>query len=311
MHIALIFPGQGSQSIGMLSELSTQFPIVTKIFSQASDVLHYDLWDLVQNGPAEKLDQTEFTQPALLAADIAVWECWKLSGGKNPHFLAGHSLGEYAALVAAQAIDFNDGISLVAARGKYMQSAVPDNAGAMAAIVGLEDQTVIDICQQASQAGIVSPANYNSVGQIVIAGEIKAVEKAILLAEEKGAKIAKKIPVSVPSHCTLMQPAADKMAEKLKSIHVKAPQIPVIQNADVKFFDSPDKIKEALIHQLISPVRWVETIQYMIDHDIKTFYECGPGKVLAGLNRRISREVCSKSLHTKSEIEAAKKNTGE
>jgi len=302
---ALLFPGQGSQSIGMLSELSKQSPIVQKIFSEASSILHYDLWDLTQNGPIEKLDQTEFTQPALLAADIAVWECWKFWGGKNPQFLAGHSLGEYAALVCAGAIDFKDAISLVSHRGKAMQSAVADNAGAMAAIVGLEDAVVVEICRQASSVGIVSPANYNSIGQIVIAGETAAVEKAIELSKNAGAKLAKKIAVSVPSHCALMQSAAVSMAEKLKSINIKKPMIPVIQNADVKSFEAPDDIRDALIRQLTSPVRWVETIQTMIEKNCKLFLECGPGKVLSGLNKRISREISTEGLLSELEIKAA------
>lgn len=293
---ALLFPGQGSQATGMLSDLSEKFPLVKNIFSEASDVLHYDLWDLVQNGPVEKLDQTEFTQPALLAADIAVYECWKLRSEKAPHYLAGHSLGEYAALVAASAIQFKDAISLVSYRGKYMQSAVGENAGAMAAIVGLDDAVVEEICRNAAKVGIVSAANYNSIGQIVIAGETAAVENAIELAKAAGAKIAKKIPVSVPSHCALMQSAADEMALKLKTVEIKSPQIPVIQNADVKSFQTPVEITDALVRQLISPVRWVETIQYLMGQNVKQFYECGPGTVLAGLNKRISREITTESL---------------
>jgi [acyl-carrier-protein] S-malonyltransferase len=294
-HFSLLFPGQGSQSLGMLSDLSEKFPIVQKIFSDASAVLHYDLWDLVQHDE-NKLNQTEFTQPALLAADVAMYECWKLSHDEKPAFFAGHSLGEYAALVCADAIAFQDAITLVAARGKYMQDAVPAGSGAMAAIVGLDDHDVVEICKQASDSGVVSPANYNSIGQIVIAGENLAVEKAIVLAQEKGAKIAKKIPVSVPSHCPLMQSAADHMSEKLKSIDIKTPRIPVIQNADVAFYDSADQIRDALIRQLTLPVRWVETIQYMMNHNVNTFLECGPGKVLCGLNKRISREIVCESV---------------
>ncbi len=290
---AFLFPGQGSQSVGMLAELNTQFPAIKNIFSKASDVLGYDLWDLTQNGPVEKLDQTEFTQPALLAADVALWECWKSLNKPMPAMLAGHSLGEYAALVAADALDFKDAISLVSLRGQYMQSAVEPGAGAMAAIVGLEDDVVVQICRD---VGAVSPANYNSIGQIVIAGESAAVEKAIELAKTAGAKIAKKIPVSVPSHCVLMQSAADKMAEKLKSVSIKTPAIPVIQNADVKSFESNDDIRDALIRQLTLPVRWVETIQYMMQKNIFSFYECGPGNVLAGLNKRISREISTESV---------------
>lgn len=295
-QFSFLFPGQGSQSVGMLSELSEKFPIIKNTFSNASDVLHYDLWDLAQNGPAEKLDQTEFTQPALLAADVALWECWKSLNKPMPVMLAGHSLGEYAALVAADALDFQDAVSLVSLRGQYMQSAVKPGEGAMAAIVGLEDHAVVEICKNAAEIGIVSPANYNSIGQIVIAGETPAVEKAIELAKNAGAKIAKKIPVSVPSHCVLMQSAAEKMAEKLKTISIKTPQISVIQNADVKSFESAEAIRDALIRQLTLPVRWVETIQHMMQKNIVSFYECGPGSVLVGLNKRISREIESKGI---------------
>lgn len=293
---AFLFPGQGSQSVGMLSDLSEKFPLIKNIFSNASDVLHYDLWHLVQNGPVEKLDQTEYTQPALLAADIALWECWKSLHKPMPAMLAGHSLGEYAALVAANALDFHDAISLVALRGQYMQSAVKPGEGAMAAIVGLEDSAVIEACKNAAEIGIVSPANYNSIGQIVIAGETAAVEKAIELAKNAGAKIAKKIPVSVPSHCVLMQSAAEKMAEKLKSVSIKTPTMPVIQNADVASFESNDDIRDALIRQLTLPVRWVETIQYMMQKNIMSFYECGPGSVLTGLNKRISRDMTTENI---------------
>lgn len=290
-HFAFLFPGQGSQSVGMLSDLSARFPSVKKTFDKASSILGYDLWDLTQQGPAEKLDQTEFTQPALLAADVAVWECWRSINQNNPQFFAGHSLGEYAALVCAESIAFEDAISLVSYRGKYMQSAVPENTGAMAAIVGLEDDVVAAVCDQASDIGLVSAANFNSLGQVVIAGEVTAVEKAIELAKTAGAKIAKKIPVSVPSHCALMQPAADQMTEKLASIDIKKPIVPVIQNADVAHFETAQAIRAALVKQLISPVRWVETIQYMMKNDCHLFFECGPGKVLSGLNKRISRDI--------------------
>jgi [acyl-carrier-protein] S-malonyltransferase len=282
MTTALIFPGQGSQSLGMLKELSENFAEVKNIFNRASTILQYDLWDLVQNGPVERLDQTEFTQPALLAADMAVFAHWKSTNAETPAFFAGHSLGEYAALVAAESLSFEDGIAMVAKRGQYMQAAAH---GAMAAILGLDDATVIGIC--AETAGVVSPANFNSIGQIVIAGEESAVDNAIELAKKHGAKIAKKIPVSVPSHCMLMQPAAEKMASLLKSVTIKKPIIPVIHNFDVKTHDNPDNIRDALVQQLIAPVRWVETIQWMRAQGVTAFFECGPGKVLTGLNKRI------------------------
>lgn len=281
-QLALLFPGQGSQSVGMLKELSETFDGVKKTFDRASTVLGYDLWDLAQNGPAERLDQTEFTQPALLAADIAVFEHWKTVETTKPAFFAGHSLGEYAALVAAESIAFEDAVALVAARGQTMQAAP---AGAMAAILGLDDEAVIAIC--AETAGVVSPANFNSIGQVVIAGEVPAVEHALVLAKERGAKIAKKIPVSVASHCMLMQSAAQRMTEKLASVTIKKPVIPVVHNFDVKTHDAPEAIRQALIQQLISPVRWVETIHFIRAQGVSTFFECGPGKVLTGLNKRI------------------------
>ena len=285
MLTALLFPGQGSQSVGMLAELAAQHSQVQEIFSTASDILHYDLWALTQNGPEEQLNQTEFTQPALLAADIAVFECWKINNTEKPAFLAGHSLGEYAALVAAESLSFKDAIALVAARGKYMQEAVLPGKGAMAAIVGLSDEAVVDICAQV--AGVVSPANFNAIGQVVIAGEVEAVLTAIDLAKQQGAKLAKQIPVSVPSHCMLMQSAADKMAEKLQTTVIKKPLIPVIHNVDVKTHDNPADIRTALIEQLIAPVQWVKTIQWIAAQGVTNFVECGPGKVLMGLNKRI------------------------
>ena len=291
---AFLFPGQGSQFVGMLSAEFSSSACIKKIFSRASDVLHYDLWDLVKNGPAEKLDQTEYTQPALLAANVALWEDWCDKNTEKPAFLAGHSLGEYAALVCAESIIFEDAILLVSQRGHYMQSAVAPGSGAMAAIVGLSDDTVATVCEKSG--GIVSPANYNSIGQVVIAGETCAVEKAILIAREAGAKIAKKIPVSVPSHCVLMQSAADQMAQVLKSIRIKIPLIPVIHNVDAVFYHSSEKIRDALVRQLTSPVRWVETIQYLISQGVTQFYECGPGSVLCGLNKRISRDTICRSL---------------
>ncbi|OGT51800.1 MAG: [acyl-carrier-protein] S-malonyltransferase [Gammaproteobacteria bacterium RIFCSPHIGHO2_12_FULL_42_13] len=279
--IALLFPGQGSQSVGMMSALQG----AETFFQTASSLLGYDLWNLVQNGPEERLNQTELTQPALLVADIVFYHQWKSTHSTPPAYLAGHSLGEYAALVVAESIAFEDAVLLVAARGKYMQEAVLPGKGAMAAIVGLPDAEVIDIC--AMVAGVVSPANFNSVGQVVVAGETEAVTTAIQLAKEKGAKIAKLIPVSVPSHCVLMQSAADRLAEDLSKITIKKPVIPVIQNVDVKMHNDPAAIRQALIQQITQPVRWVETIQWMAAQGVEDFVECGPGRVLTGLNKRI------------------------
>ena len=287
MKFAMVFPGQGSQSVGMLSALSEEYPIIKSYFETASAVLAYDLWALVTQGPKEQLDQTEFTQPALLTADVALYQLWIELQGSIPTMMAGHSLGEYSALVAAQALKFEDAVSLVAKRGQYMQQAVQPGEGAMAAIIGLDDAAIQQVCQDAEQEQVVSPANYNSIGQTVVAGSAEAVDRAIVLAKERGAKIAKRIPVSVPSHCGLMQPAAEKLSSDLKAISIEAPKIPVIQNAIAGVLDEPEAIRQALIDQLTNPVRWVETVQQLAENGIEHAVECGPGKVLAGLNKRI------------------------
>lgn len=305
MNFAIIFPGQGSQSIGMLYDLAQEKPTIKKSFDQASNVLGYDLWELVQAGPKEKLDQTQFTQPALLAADIAIFECWKELGGPLPTMMAGHSLGEYAALVAANALNFEDAIKLVANRGRYMQEAVAEGEGAMAAIIGLDEQQVESLCQEAAKGEIISPANYNSQGQIVIAGQANAVNRAIALAKDKGAKIAKLIPVSVPSHCALMKAAAERLAVDLAQVNIVKPEIAVIHNHDVSVHHSPQEIRDALVTQLVSPVRWVETIQFMFNRGINLWLECGPGKVLAGLNKRIVRAGNVLSINTLESITAS------
>lgn len=299
---SLVFPGQGSQSVGMLAELDKTFSQVAATFEEASEVFGQDLWALSQEGPAEKLDQTAYTQPALLAADIAVWRCWQIKTDLLPSVVAGHSLGEYAALVCAGALSFSDAIALVADRGRFMQEAVLPGQGAMAAVIGLDDAKVAELCQIASQTGVVSPANFNSIGQVVIAGETSAVDHAIELAKNAGARMAKTIPVSVPSHCALMKPAADQMAEKLKNVTFHKPMIPVIHNVDVKTYDTPEAIRSALIAQLVQPVRWVETIQAMMAQQIYTYFECGPNRVLSGLNKRISKDICTQGLLNEQEI---------
>lgn len=304
-QIAFLFPGQGSQSVGMLSELAAAFPLVQETFAQASAVLGYDLWALVQSNPDDKLNQTAYTQPALLAADVAVWRCWQALGGEQPAFMAGHSLGEYAALVCAGSLSFEDGLALVAARGQFMQAAVAPGVGSMAAVIGLDDAAVQSLCDAASSVGLVSPANYNSVGQVVVAGETAAVDYVIEHAKSAGARMATKIPVSVPSHCVLMQPAADKMMEKLANVTFKTPQIPVVHNADVKTHDKDEAIRDVLVRQLVSPVRWVETIQYIQAAGVAQCLESGPGKVLAGLNKRISRELTTKCLQQPEDLKAA------
>ena len=287
---AIVFPGQGSQAVGMLKELAATYPQVQNTYNEASEVLGYDLWDLTQNGPEEKLNQTEFTQPALLAGGVSVWRVWLLKNNTLPVFLAGHSLGEYSALVAASALTFKDAVKLVAARGRFMQDAY-HGEGAMVAIVGLPDDMIKKVCDESAQSEVLVVANYNSTGQTVLAGSLSAANRAVEKAKILGAKIAKVLPVSVPSHCILMKPAADKLNQMLQTITINTPQIPVIQNADVVFYDDPQKIRDALVCQLYSPVRWVETVQYMIKYGVKTILECGPGKVLTGLNKRISGEI--------------------
>ncbi len=290
--IAFVFPGQGSQSLGMLAELSQVFPQVVATFSEASAIVQRDLWQIAQQGPQEQLNQTEITQPLMLAADIAVYRCWQARTQVQPSVLAGHSLGEYAALVVAGVLSFADAVRLVAKRGEYMQAAVPAGAGAMAAIVGLSDQDLNQICEQVAQADVVAPANFNSIGQTVIAGEAAAVDRAIEAAKLAGAKIAMRIPVSVPSHCSLMQPAAEKLSEDLQGITLSVPKRVVLHNVNASACNQVSLIPALLVDQLVSPVRWVEIIQYMVtEYGINTIIECGAGKVLAGLIKRINRNL--------------------
>lgn len=286
--IAFIFPGQGSQALGMLSEFAGHYPLIQETFAQASQVLKFDLWQLCQQGPLSALNQTENTQPALLAASVALWRIWLQQRGVKPLYMAGHSLGEYSALVCAGALDFLSAVRLVAERGRLMQAAVPVGKGAMAAIVGLDNNQLRSLCDSLAEGQVLAPANYNSIGQTVVAGDSAAVDRLVTNAKQAGAKLAKRIPVSVPSHCALMKPSAEHLAETLQTIHFSAPQIPVVNNVDVEIEDDPIQIKKALVKQLYYPVRWVEIIQWMEQEKIDEFIECGPGKVLAGLNKRIS-----------------------
>ncbi len=307
MSLAFVFPGQGSQSVGMLTDLATHFPQVQSTFSEASDALGYDLWQLVSAGPAELLNETHRTQPAMLAAGIAVWRSWQSISDVTPSYLAGHSLGEYSALVAAEAISFADAIKLVEQRGQFMQQAVPAGEGAMAAILGLDDDLVREICATAAAKGIAEAVNFNSPGQVVIAGAVDAINSAIEIAKEKGAKRALLLPVSVPSHCALMKPAAEKLANVLENIIFKHPTIPVIHNVSVTSVDNKNDIKQLLVEQLYSPVRWVETVQFLAEQGVNTIVECGPGKVLAGLTKRIDKSVMGLPMFDQASLEKVQK----
>lgn len=289
MALAFVFPGQGSQSIGMLAELGQAEPIVLQTFEEASEVLGYDLWRLLQEGPVEELNATERTQPAMLAAGVAVWRVWRKRGGPAPTVMSGHSLGEFTALVCADALDFAAAVDLVRFRGKIMQEAVPAGRGAMAAILGLEDAQIQKVCHEASKGQVVEPVNFNAPGQVVIAGNVEAVERAIELAGQHGAKRAIPLPVSVPAHSALMRPAARRLEERLEEVEVRTPLVPEIYTVDVRTHGSPQAIRSALVQQLYSPVLWVDTVRAMVAHGVDAIVECGPGKILTGLNRRIER----------------------
>lgn len=295
MKFAFVFPGQGSQSVGMMAGFD-DLQVVRDTFTEASDILKQDIWALVTEGPAEALNQTVNTQPAMLTAGIAVYRAWRELGGAVPAVMAGHSLGEYSALAAAGALSFAEALPLVRFRAQAMQEAVAEGVGAMAAILGLEDEIVKALCAEAAQNEVLEAVNFNSPGQVVIAGNKAAVERGMVLAKAKGAKRALPLPVSVPSHCALMQPAADRLAQYLESVNVLSPQVPVLQNADVARFDAPDAIKAALVKQLHRPVRWVETLSSMAKEGVQLAAECGPGKVLLGLNKRISANMQQHAL---------------
>ena len=291
VNFAMVFPGQGSQSVGMLGAFDEAFPVVRPTYAEASGVLGYDLWRLVQAGPETELDRTERTQPALLAAGVALWRLWREQGGASPSMMAGHSLGEYTALVCAGALEFTDAVALVADRGRYMQDAVPRGAGAMAAILGLEDEQVLAACEQAAQGEVVSAANFNAPGQVVVAGAAAAVQRAVEAARSAGAKRAVVLAVSVPSHCALMRPAAVRLTERLAGLAIRAPGIPVVHNVDAAPRSDADGIREALAAQLHRPVRWAECVRAMASRGASAYVEAGPGKVLSALNRRIVAEA--------------------
>lgn len=304
--LAFVFPGQGSQSLGMLAEHGAQQPLIIDTFAEASTALGYDLWALCQQGPQELLNQTDKTQPAILAASIALWRLWLAEGGGAPSFVAGHSLGEYSALVAAQSLGFADALRLVERRGQLMQQAVPAGQGAMAAILGLDDAEVMAACAEAELGEVVSAVNFNAPGQVVIAGSGAAVERAIAACKAHGAKRAMPLPVSVPSHCALMRPAAEQFAQSLGEISWQAPQIPLVQNVSAALVVDLDTLKRDLLAQLYSPVRWVESIQCLAAQGVTDLLECGPGKVLGGLNKRCVKELNNYNLDNPEAFAAAR-----
>ncbi len=303
--LAFVFPGQGSQSLGMLAELSELHPQLRDSFAEASDGAGVDLWALSQGGPEEMLNRTEYTQPALLAASVALWRLWLAQGGARPALLAGHSLGEYSALVAAGALSLRDGAHLVRLRGQLMQDAAPAGVGAMAAVIGAEDALVEEVCAQAAGSQVVVPANYNSPGQVVIGGDAAAVDRALALLAERGVRKTVKLAVSVPSHTPLMREAANRLAEAMRGMAWHAPHLPVVQNVDAKVHDGVDAIRQALVEQLYLPVRWTGCVQALAARGATRVAECGPGKVLTGLIKRIDKSLDGRALATPADFATA------
>ena len=305
MSTAFIFPGQGSQSIGMMNALAESSKNIQDTFTEASSVLGYDLWELVTDGPAEKLNSTEYTQPAMLTAGVATWRTWLEAGGTSPDLMAGHSLGEYTALVCAGAMNFTDAVALVSDRARFMQQAVPEGEGAMAAILGLDDDDVRKLCQENAADEVLQAVNYNAPGQVVVAGSASAVGRLVDNAKAAGAKRALQLPVSVPSHCALMQPASVRMSERLKEVTISQAQVPVIHNVNVQTAADEEEVRQLLARQISEPVRWVETINSMNEKGVTQLVECGPGKVLCGLSKRINRDISCIPLITKYSITTA------
>ena len=305
-QLAFVFPGQGSQSIGMLSELAARHALVRDAFAEASEGAGVDLWTLSQDGPDTQLNSTEFTQPALLAAGVATWRAWQAENGAQPALLAGHSLGEYAALVAAGAVSLHDGAKLVRLRGQFMQNAAPAGTGAMAAVLGAEDALVLEVCTLASgDDAIVVPANFNSPGQIVIGGHAAAVDRALQLLAERGVRKAVKLAVSVPSHTPLMREAANRLSEAMNAMAWSAPDRPVVQNVDGEVHDTVQSVRDALVRQLYLPVQWTGCVQALAARGATRIAECGPGKVLAGLVKRIDKTIDARAIGTPAEMDAA------
>lgn len=304
-HSAWVFPGQGSQSLGMLADLAAEYPLIIETFAEASAALGKDLWQLAQHGPEAEMNATENTQPLLLTAGIAVWRVWLGQGGAQPSYLAGHSLGEYTALVAAGVLSLADGVRLVAERGRLMQAAVPAGQGGMAAILGLEDAQVIAACAEAAQGEVVSAVNFNSPGQVVIAGTAAAVERAMAVCKAAGAKRALPLPVSAPSHCALMLPAAEQLSERLAALDLHAPVIPVVQNVAARVEADLPALRDALVRQLHSPVLWAQSVERLAGLGVTRFIESGPGKVLTGLDKRIAKDAAHLSVDTAEGLKAA------
>ena len=305
MGFAAVFPGQGSQSVGMLADLADAFPAVERTFAEASEALGYDLWRLCRKGPEERLNATECTQPAMLAAGVAVWRTWLGRGGAEPRIMAGHSLGEYSALVCADAVAFPDAVALVAARGRYMQEAVPSGEGAVAAVIGLGDDDVDAVCRAAAEVEVVCPVNFNAPGQVVLAGHAGAVARALELAREAGARRAILLPLSVPVHSPLMEPAAERFRSCLEAVEFRAPAVPVVANIGVEPHGGPASIRERLVRQLHSPVPWTATVRRLAETGVDAVLEAGPGRVLAGLNRRIDRGMAAHAVFDPASLGAA------
>ena len=303
--LAFVFPGQGSQKIGMLAELSEKHPVISQTFAEASEVLGYDLWDLVQNGTQEDITLTERTQPLLLTASVALWRVWQQEGGAQPSLMAGHSLGEWSALVCAGVVQFKDAVRLVRNRGAYMQEAVPQGQGAMAAIIGLDDDIIKAICTNACQGEEVAPVNFNSPGQVVIAGNTAAVERAMAGCKEAGAKRALPLPVSAPFHTNLMKPAADRLADEIMATEFSTPQILIVHNVHAQTESDPEKIKQLMIDQICSPVLWVDCVNTLTENGIEAVVECGAGKVLSGLCKRIERSLGAQATEDSANLEKA------
>lgn len=306
LKFAFVFPGQGSQTVGMLADMASQFNSIEETFSQASDALGYDLWALAQNGPQEKLNLTEITQPLLLTSSVAIWRVWCDEGGPQPALMAGHSLGEYSALVCANVIDFDKAVNLVQQRGRFMQKAVPVGEGAMSAVLGLADEEIVKVCGEMTASGnVVEAVNFNSPGQVVIAGHSDAVSRAGDILKQAGARRVAPLPVSAPFHTSLMKPAGDELAEIMADIDFKSPGIPIVHNVNASIENSGDAIRELMIEQTSAPVRWTDCIGYMVDQGVEQTIECGPGKVLSGMSRKIHKPLQVANLEKPDALQAA------